>query len=102
MKITPEKLLQEYKNFIEITAKYYSKKDLEYDEAYNQCYLYLLENCPLCDTSIDLRYCVRNKMRNYYRNEMKGKCKNYGLNPEPILYPEEGRDYGTNPEDIFI
>jgi hypothetical protein len=77
-----EQLLKEFKDCLEIIARHYSKKGLEYNEAYNQSYIYLLENYPLYKNSIDLIYCIRDKMRTYYRNEIKERHFNYGTNPE--------------------
>ena len=82
--LNPEQLLKEFKDYLEITAKHYSQKGLEYDEAFNQSYIYLLESYPECITSIDLKYCIRNKMRNYYRKETKERHSNYGTDPENI------------------
>ena len=81
---TPEKILKEYISYIEITAKHYSKKGLEYNEAYNQIYLYLLENYPLCKNPTELKYCIRNNMRNYCRHEYRERHVNYGTNQENI------------------
>jgi hypothetical protein len=82
MILTPEQLLKDYESFIKIKATHYSKKGLEYADVYNQCYLYLFENCPLCDNKDDLKYCVENKLRTYYRHEIKERHFNYGTNPE--------------------
>ena len=82
--ITPEQILKEYSNYIEITAKHYSKKGIDYDEAYNQIYLFMLENFPTCKNPTELKYCVRNEMRNYYRKEIKERHIKYGINPENI------------------
>ncbi len=86
IKITPqEKLLKEYGHFLDISAKHYTKRGVEYHEAYNQLYLFLLENYQKYKSPEELKYYARNQMRNYFRKELKER--------EAILY-------GTDSENI--
>jgi len=84
--INPNKLLEEYKDYIEFQAVFYSKKGLDYHDVYNQCFVYLYENNLQYPSKIDLKKCVNSKLRTYYNHEIK----------------ERHLSYGTNPEDIFI
>ena len=81
---TPDELLKEYGEHIEICAKHYVNKGLEYNEAYNQIYLYFLEYYQLIDDPLELKYKVRDKMRNYYRKEIKERHIAYGIDQANI------------------
>ena len=44
----------------------------------------MLENYPICKDPTELKYCVRNEMRNYYRKEIKERHISYGTDPTNI------------------
>ena len=79
-----EKLLKKYKDFLHFKAIKYSKSGFEYDEVFNQGYLFLLENHPHSSSSIELRKKVDSCLRNFYNQEIKERHINYGTNPEDI------------------
>jgi hypothetical protein len=79
-----EKLLEEYKDYLHFKASSYSKKGFEYDEIFNQGYLFSLENYPKYSSSIELRKKVDSCLRNYYNQEKRKGYISYGINPEDI------------------
>ena len=80
-----ETLLEEYKDFLHFKANKYSKAGLEYNDIFNQGYLFLLENYPLhylCPET--LKKIVDRKLRTYYNHEFRERHINYGTNQENI------------------
>jgi len=84
VRTTQENILEKYKDYIEFNALFYSKKGLEYDDVYNQCYLFLLENNPHSFSSTELKRRVNSDLRTYYNHEIKERHITYGTNPENI------------------
>ena len=79
-----EKLLEEYKDYLHFKADKYSKSGLEYNDVFNQGYLFLLESYMYYKTSMDLKKQVDHKLRTYYNQEKKEEHIKYGINPENI------------------
>ena len=79
-----EQLLEKYRDFLHFKADQYFKQGFEYDEIFNQGYLYLLENYPQYSSSIDLRKKIDCDLRNYYNHEIKERHIKHGTSPEKI------------------
>jgi len=102
-KISSNKLLEKYKDYIEFNALFYYTKGLEYDDVYNQCYLYLLEYYLKYSSEINLKKYVNSKLRTYYNHEIRYANTNYEFNLDNYNTEENKErdiDYGTNPENI--
>jgi len=99
-----EKLLEEYKDFLHFKASSYSKTGLEYNDVFNQGYLFLLENYPQCKySSIALRNKVDSCLRTYYNQEKKEEHISYGIDPDSNKEVKERIiKYGINPSDINV
>ena len=82
--MNPTEILKKYEDYLKFKADSYSKKGFEYNEIFNQGYLYLMENYPHFNSSIELRKKVDNDLRAYYNREIKERHLNYGTNPEDI------------------
>ena len=85
VKTRQEKLLEEYKDYLHFKADNYSKKGFEYNDVFNQGYLYLLENYPSYGhVPSFMRKKVDSDLRTYYNHEIKERRIAYGINPENI------------------
>ncbi len=95
-----EEIHEKYKDFICYIADYLSKVGLEYDDAYNQCYLFLYENSLIYTSEIDIKKHTKSDMQKYYRHEIKES--NYGLDPYVLIDSKkykERRLIGDHPEN---
>jgi len=85
--LSPTELLKKHEDYLKFKAKYYSDKGLEYEDTFNQGYLFLLEiykKSPFMNPQKLIRM-VDHKLRTYYNKEIKeGYNKKYGLDPEDI------------------
>lgn len=80
-----EVLLEKYEKYLKYKAQYYSNRGLDYDDLFNQGYLFLLE-CYQKNPAIiheKLISKVSNKLRTYYNRYVREKeIILYGLDPE--------------------
>ena len=99
-----DKLLEEYKDFLHFKASSYSKARLDYDDVFNQGYLFLLENYPQYSySSTALRKKVDSCLRTYYNQEKEERHISYGIDPDSNKEVKERIiKYGINPSDINV
>jgi len=83
-----DELLKEYGAFLTYKAKYYSTRGMDYDEVYQQAWVYLLETLregeidPCLKTTEDITRAISSGLRTYYNKHNRERTLTYGLSPE--------------------
>ena len=79
-------LLEEYKEYINMKAIFYTNRGFAYNEIFNEAYLLLLEahtEYPQ-KTPQELKNDIHAGLMKYYRKETKERHITYGTSPENI------------------
>ena len=82
-----KELLDKYGRYLRYKAGYYSKRGLDYDDVYNQGWLFLLEACQeifkMSHEETIKR--INSGLRTYYNKERREKHILYGFNADDFV-----------------
>ena len=82
-----KEISDKYGKYLQYKADYYSKRGLDYDDVYNQGWLFLLEACQeifkMSHKEIITR--ISNGLRTYYNQEKKERHIFYGFNADDFV-----------------
>ncbi len=86
MSLVAQILLEDYRKFLDLISKYYGTKGLEKDDAFDQAYLFLIDEYSpgIKRESLERRVCSR--MRGYHREWSKIRVQKADIGDDPDIF----------------